>query len=288
MSRQYNGGGRQNGNNNQNGVGSADNNSNNRRDQKNNGQNNRPYIPMPDNKKYGKLSQKAQNIEFTTKDVENYFREQAQRVDAAISATVGFEVPETKISIMSYDMSNERCPRPFVPFIMAVSTNILDDRKVYKDLPYIFRPSNDNGVHINKTYYDMLFNRFMYGKDDRKLFANPSWRKSMNIQLAFRELNEIRAYLQPKIQFPEGDTEHEDFDNAKVVVMLDPLRVFRTMTFDKTRPRDQYSADIKEAYRIDAHNFGFLISRTVEKSKKRGDNMELLKNFLASGNSGMM
>jgi hypothetical protein len=285
--RQYNGG-RQNGNyNNRNGVGSAGNNGQN--GQNNNGGNGQPRytkVGMVDPSAYGTLSKRVVSKDYTTKDVKNYLQDQAARVDKMISTVLGIEVPATKIEVMSFNMSSNSEKHPFVPFVMTVTTNVLDNAAEYEELPSVFRPSHDDGVHINDAYYDMIFKKFMYDKDDAKCFSNQSWRKQMNIQANFKVLRDIRGLLQPKLQFPEDD--RDNISAAKIIVILDPLRIFKAMMYDANNPREKYRAGIKEARRIDGQNFRFRVEREViENGNRYGDNIEILKEFLARGNSGM-
>lgn len=282
--RQYNGG-RQNqsGNNRGSGIGSAGNNG------QNNGQNNghRPIrVGLVDPSKYGSPSKNVVSIDYTTKDVAAYLQEQAARVDKVISDVLGREVPKTRVEVMSFNLSDNHEEQPFVPFIMTITTNILDNAVEYEELPSIFRPSHNDGVHINNAYYDMLFKKFMYDKDDEKCFGNPSWRKKMNIRMSYNDFKRVREILRPRLEFPEN--EKDDMDAARVIVFLDPLRVFKSMMYDTNKPRERYRAKIKEAHRIDSQNFWFRVERVVDKDKKYGDNINIIKEFLAKGNSGMI
>jgi hypothetical protein len=289
MSRQYNGGRPNNGNRPTNNDNRNNNNGNNGGDRRNvyNGQNlNIQNVGMIDPSAYGSDSTDIKNRVFTTRDIKNYFQDQASRVDKAISDVLGYEIPKTKVEVMSFSLSTSNEKHPFVPFVMTVTSNILENAETYEELPSVFRPSKDDGVKINKIYYDLLLQKFIYDKEERSFFANGSWRKSMHIQADYKTLTGIRQLLTPKLEYPDNDT--ENIKDAKIMVLLDPLKVFKVITYDRTHPRERYTTHIKDVSRIDGQNFKYETVRIVNKDKdKYGNNVSMLKDFLARGNTGM-
>ena len=274
MGKHNNNGGRQ-----FNGIGSAD--------QRNNG-NGRNGIQgsMSDGNRFITESRDTKSFDITTQNVQDFFRSEAKRVDAAIKNRLGDKAAdfETEVSIMSLNLSSPSEKQPYVPFFMVVSSNIIDSAGSFNDIPKVFRPDIDDGVHINNVYYEMLFRKFMYDKDDIKMFNLASTRKALNISASFKVLNTVKSYMKPKIEFPNGNK--EDIENAKVAVMIDPIRVFQVLAYEPNIPR--YRVCVKEAAQIDSTNFYFRVERYIDhKKNSSAENLALLKQFLASGNSGL-
>ena len=274
MGKHNNNGGRQ-----MTGIGSAD--------QRNNG-NGRNGIQgsMSDGKRFITESRDTKSFDITTQNVQDFFRSEAKRVDAAIKNRLGDKAAdfETEVSIMSLNLSSPSEKQPYVPFFMVVSSNIIDSAGSFNNIPKVFRPDIDDGVHINNVYYEMLFRKFMYDKDDIKMFNLASTRKALNISASFKVLNTVKSYMKPKIEFPNGNK--EDIGNAKVAVMIDPIRVFQVLVYEPNIPR--YRVCVKEAAQIDSTNFYFRVERYIDhKKNSSAENLALLKQFLASGNSGL-
>ena len=274
MGKHNNNGGRQ-----MNGIGSAN--------QRNNG-NGRNGIQgsMSDGKRFITESRDTKSFDITTQNVQDFFRSEAKRVDAAIKNRLGDKAAdfETEVSIMSLNLSSPSEKQPYVPFFMVVSSNIIDSAGSFNNIPKVFRPDIDDGVHINNVYYEMLFRKFMYDKDDIKMFNLASTRKALNISASFKVLNTVKSYMKPKIEFPNGNK--EDIANAKVAVMIDPIRVFQVLAYEPNIPR--YRVCVKEAAQIDSTNFYFRVERYIDhKKNSSAENLALLKQFLASGNSGL-
>ena len=141
MGKHNNNGGRQ-----MTGIGSAD--------QRNNG-NGRNGIQgsMSDGKRFITESRDTKSSDITTQNVQDFFRSEAKRVDAAIKNRLGDKAAdfETEVSIMSLNLSSPSEKQPYVPFFMVVSSNIIDSAGSFNDIPKVFRPDIDDGVHINNV-----------------------------------------------------------------------------------------------------------------------------------------
>ena len=278
MSKNFNNGGRRYNN----GVGSTENRNNVGR----NGGMNVPTGSLVDTSQYLTESQDVKSVDITTQGVQNFFRNEAARIDKAIETHINAEVGsiQTDVDVMSFNLSNPHEKQPFVPFFMVVSANIIDSIGQYQDIPEIFKPDIDDGVHINSVYYDMLFRKFMYNKDDIKCFNSAAWRKAMHISSSFKVINTVKSYMKPKLEFPNGN--RDNVEKGKIAVLLDPIRVFRALVYDKRYPK--YTVNIKEANQIDSTNFKFRVERVLDhKGSSSAENLEILKQFLARGNSGL-
>ena len=275
MGKNFNGGRQFN-----NGVGSTENRNN------GNGRPNGPTGSLVDTRNFFKESQDVKSLEITTSDIQNFFRAEAKRVDEAIEKHINAPAGsiKTDVSVMSFNLSSNSEKKPYVPFFMVVSANIIDSAGSYQNIPDIFKPDIDDGVHINNVYYDVLFRKFMYNKDDIKCFNSAAWRKAMHIASSYKVINTVKSYMKPKMEFPNGNK--DDIDNARIAVFLDPIRVFRTIVYDPKYPR--FTVNIKEANQIDSTNFKFRVERILDhKSSSSAENLAILKEFLAKGNSGL-
>lgn len=276
MSKHYNNGGRQN----YSGIGSTD--------QRRNNDNGRSRIQhnMSNGAAFITESRDMKSFDITTQNVEDFFQSEAKRVDDAIKKRLGDAAGDfqTDVSVMSLNLSNPSERQPFVPFFMTLSSNVIDQPQSINEIPTVFRPDIDDGVHINNVYYETLLRRFIYAKDDVKLFTLSSSRKALHIDAKYQVINEIRSFLQPKVEFPNGDS--EDIVNAKVAVLIDPIRVFSALVYEPGLRN--YKVCVREASQIDATNFKFRVERYIDhKKNSSSENLALLRQFLLAGNSGL-
>ena len=277
MSKNFNGGRRDNG------VGSAGN--NNRGNFNNNGQVPTNFV---DPRTFINRSTEVEPYTITTTNVQDFLRATASRVDRAIEQKIGATKGSinTKVSVMSFNMSGKEEKKPFVPFIAMFSGNIIDARDNFANIPSVLKPDIDNGVHLNDVYYKTLIAPFIYNKDDIKAFNSPSMRKQMHIRVNFRVLNTIKKYMKPTIEFTGKD--HDNLENATVAVVIDPLRMFKHLTYDKSNPGVRYSVNVKSATEVDAQNYTFDVERIVNTHDNSSiGNIEILKQFFAHGNNGI-
>ena len=277
MSKNFNGGRRENG------VGSAGN--NNRGNFNNNG-----HVPtnFVDPRTFINRSTEVEPYTITTTNVQDFLQATASRVDRAIEQKIGAEKGSinTKVSVMSFNMSGKEEKKPFVPFIAMFSGNIIDARDNFANIPSVLKPDIDNGVHLNDVYYKTLIAPFIYNKDDIKAFNSASMRKQMHIRVNFRVLNTIKKYMKPTIEFTGKD--HDNLENATVAVVIDPLRMFKHLTYDKSNPGVRYSVNVKSATEVDAQNYTFDVERIVNTHDNSSiGNIEILKQFFAHGNNGI-
>lgn len=277
MSKNFNGGRRDNG------VGSAGNN-------RGNFNNNNGQVPtnFVDPRTFINRSTEVEPYTITTTNVQDFLRATASRVDRAIEQKIGAEKGSinTKVSVMSFNMSGKEEKKPFVPFIAMFSGNIIDARDNFANIPTVLKPDIDNGVHLNDVYYKTLIAPFIYNKDDIKAFNSPSMRKQMHIRVNFRVLNTIKKYMKPTIEFTGKD--HDNLENATVAVVIDPLRMFKHLTYDKSNPGVRYSVNVKSATEVDAQNYTFDVERIVNTHDNSSiGNIEILKQFFAHGNNGI-
>ena len=277
MSKNFNGGRRDNG------VGSAGN--NNRGNFNNNG-----HVPtnFVDPRTFINRSTEVEPYTITTTNVQDFLQATASRVDRAIEQKIGAAKGSinTKVSVMSFNMSGKEEKKPFVPFIAMFSGNIIDARDNFANIPSVLKPDIDNGVHLNDVYYKTLIAPFIYNKDDIKAFNSASMRKQMHIRVNFRVLNTIKKYMKPTIEFTGKD--HDNIENATVAVVIDPLRMFKHLTYDKSNPGDRYSVNVKSATEVDAQNYTFDVERIINTHDNSSiGNIEILKQFFAHGNNGI-
>lgn len=277
MSKNFNGGRRDNG------VGSAGN--NNRGNFNNNG-----HVPtnFVDPRTFINRSTEVEPYTITTTNVQDFLQATASRVDRAIEQKIGAAKGSinTKVSVMSFNMSGKEEKKPFVPFIAMFSGNIIDARDNFANIPSVLKPDIDNGVHLNDVYYKTLIAPFIYNKDDIKAFNSASMRKQMHIRVNFRVLNTIKKYMKPTIEFTGKD--HDNLENATVAVVIDPLRMFKHLTYDKSNPGVRYSVNVKSATEVDAQNYTFDVERIINTHDNSSiGNIEILKQFFAHGNSGI-
>ena len=277
MSKNFNGGRRDNG------VGSAGN--NNRGNFNNNG-----HVPtnFVDPRTFINRSTEVEPYTITTTNVQDFLQATASRVDRAIEQKIGAAKGSinTKVSVMSFNMSGKEEKKPFVPFIAMFSGNIIDARDNFANIPSVLKPDIDNGVHLNDVYYKTLIAPFIYNKDDIKAFNSPSMRKQMHIRVNFKVLNTIKKYMKPTIEFTGKD--HDNLENATVAVVIDPLRMFKHLTYDKSNPGVRYSVNVKSATEVDAQNYTFDVERIVNTHDNSSiGNIEILKQFFAHGNNGI-
>ena len=278
MSKNFNGGRRDNG------VGSAGNNN------RGNFNNNNGQVPtnFVDPRTFINRSTEVEPYTITTTNVQDFLQATASRVDRAIEQKIGAEKGSinTKVSVMSFNMSGKEEKKPFVPFIAMFSGNIIDARDNFANIPSVLKPHIDNGVHLNDVYYKTLIAPFIYNKDDIKAFNSPSMRKQMHIRVNFRVLNTIKKYMKPTIEFTGKD--HDNLENATVAVVIDPLRMFKHLTYDKSNPGVRYSVNVKSATEVDAQNYTFDVERIVNTHDNSSiGNIEILKQFFAHGNTGI-
>ena len=268
MSKNYNGGRRNNG------VGSTG----------NNGQYSNMIV---DPHEFVTDSNDVKSYEIRTIDVQNYLQKIAKVLDRAIEKKLGKAEGEinTKVQVMSINFSGNKEKQPFVPFMLMVSGNIIDMRDVDPDIPSVLKPDMDNGVHLNSVYYNQMFAPYMFSKDDVKSLNSPSYRRAMHINLPFSTLNALKRYMKPKVEF-SGNS--DDINNAQVVVLIDPIRVFHKLAFESDNPHLRYYVVVKELKQIDDLNFKYTVERKLKQNNKEGlQNIEALKRFLASGNRGI-
>ena len=277
MSKNFNGGRRDNG------VGSAGN--NNRGNFNNNG-----HVPtnFVDPRTFINRSTEVEPYTITTTNVQDFLQATASRVDRAIEQKIGAAKGSinTKVSVMSFNMSGKEEKKPFVPFIAMFSGNIIDARDNFANIPSVLKPDIDNGVHLNDVYYKTLIAPFIYNKDDIKAFNSASMRKQMHIRVNFRVLNTIKKYMKPTSEFTGKD--HDNLENATVAVVIDPLRMFKHLTYDKSNPGVRYSVNVKSATEVDAQNYTFDVERIINTHDNSSiGNIEILKQFFAHGNTGI-
>lgn len=278
MSKNYNRG-RQN---NYSGVGSSNNNFN-------QNQSDKPQIPrlFIDSSSYLTVSKTIRIFDTSTVNVRKYLQRLASSMDNEIRnwmTSKGLDasnVPDTIVDVKSIDLSKGRRDDKFAPFFLIVSGNILEGQDMYESMPEVFKdPDNDVQVHINELYYKLLFAPFMYNKNAiRDTLRDPKDRSNLHVKANRNEIETVLRYVQPKIEYM-GDKK-----TKAVVVVLDPIEVFRQMVYsqpDSSRNVD-YFIGIMDCRKIDEDNFEFRVKseKVRDRGRQVGTGASDIRRFLA-------
>ena len=155
----------------------------------------------------------------------------------------------------------------FFPFFLTFRDSVLlEHGGANNNIPEMFRPElNDGGVSLKNMYWRFI-SGYLYSKEDVKQFQDPQWKREMritNIQ-SFRAMSK---YARPKVE----TIETANGKTTSVVVMLDPLRVWKYMLFDTNYPNENYVIYPESVEQLsDGTNYKFELRREVTEREIRG------------------
>lgn len=171
----------------------------------------------------------------------------------------GMNIPE--INIMMY---NEKLGKNFIPFFLILPEDVLIRNKETEDIPSIFKSENSDHARLFGPYYEML-RAYTFNKDDKRAFRSTDWKRRAGIQSG-KNIGTLLKYSTPKI---------ENFGNGgrKVIVLIDPIRLFHDMLTDDSARKQNFEVLIEHWKEIDSAtgNWNFVVNRKVLRNKSEND-----------------
>ena len=218
------------------------------------------------------LQQSNQDMSFMieTAEVKKFLQKRFTRVDNALKQKgLIQEGEEIEIDLISLEPE-----KTFIPFALILPIDVLDKPKK-SNRPSVFNVQHSDGVWIKEWYYE-LFSSFLFDKNDAQAFRTNVWRNAHGIR-SYKTTNMLHRYATPKIlgdRDGEYDAYDEDDNGAKVVVIIDPVRIFHKMLEDTNNMHQKFYVTIKEPKKIDSVNYLYPVQRTVLKKKGSRDGLE--------------
>lgn len=215
-----------------------------------------------------KQSDREMSYEIETADVKKFVQKRFTRVDDSLKQQgLIRDGDEVEIDLISLEPE-----KTFIPFALILPVSVLD-RPTRRNRPSIFEPDHSDGVRIKPYYYE-LFKPFMFDKEDARAFRSNVWRNAHRIK-SYKTTNMLHRYSTPKImgQTNDYDAVYEN-DDAKVIVILDPVRIFHAMLKFRSNMRQEFSVFIKQPVRIDSVNYHYTVKRVVNTKKRNRDDLE--------------
>lgn len=159
------------------------------------------------------------------------------------------------INIILY---SQKIGKTFIPFLLILPEEVLERGKNDENIPWCFRTdTEDAGVRLFQPFFELL-KPYTYSKEDRNAFFHSrDWKQARQIE--GRKRNALLKYATPKIEIL-GDA------GRKVVVLIDPIRLFHDM-LSKETDRRAFEIWIKHWNEIDSSKYEFFVERVVNKKQ---------------------
>lgn len=172
----------------------------------------------------------------------------------------GKDFPDVKII-----MYNQQLGKEFLPFILVLPIDVLENRTREENIPSVFMPDEDErSIRLNGIIYQLLSN-YAFNKDDKRAFRSSEWKNRAGIYRRGDTIGTLLKYSTPKI---------ENFGGAgkKVVMLIDPIRLFHDMLVDERATRQDFNVWIQSWNKIEDGSYEFSITRSVQKKKGESKN----------------
>jgi hypothetical protein len=212
------------------------------------------------NENRAKIMPNTKEVPFTitTPQVETYLQDKF----AVVAKGMGVEAPE--VAVVTLDAG-----RRFKPFLIAISTNILENyendnsnnKRNERELDMFHPQENSRETVRLKDPYHKLLRLYTYDKEDGHTFDKNLWRNPMGVKPdAVGILKSLRV---PSVsRYANGSIE-------RVTALIDPVRVFHDMLTVESDRRN-FFIDIKETSEIRTGEWKYEVLRSVHGSKKGG------------------
>lgn len=189
---------------------------------------------------------------FTTEDAKSYLQKKFNMIKAAFEKK-GVNFPDIKLI-----MYNQELGKNFLPFILILPDTVLESRNRNENYNSIFLPdTKEQSARLKKPFFDLLSN-YTYNKDDKKAFRSPDWKRRSGVN--GRHTSTLLKYSTPvKESFGSAGT--------KVLVFIDPIRIFHDMLVIEGREDQVFDVDIRECKKIENGNYNFKMARVVDMKK---------------------
>lgn len=172
----------------------------------------------------------------------------------------GLNIPE--VDIMMY---NEKLGKNFIPFFLILPESVLVSNKKDDEIPSIFKSENTDHARLHTPFYELL-KTYTFNKDDKRAFRAPEWKRRAGIQSG-KNIGTLLKYSTPKI---------ENFGDAgrKVIVLIDPIRLFHDMLTDDSARKQRFEVNIDRWKEIDraTGTWNFIVNRVIVRNKHDNDN----------------
>lgn len=168
-------------------------------------------------------------------------------------------------------LTSAKIGKRFYPFILLLSSDVLQDRSQDEDIPDIFLPDNDS-VFLKKSY-NLIFQRYRYSKEDINSFRSNQFKHDSGV-FRNQDIQLLCRYAYPKVETNKVNGK----ENSFVVMILDPIRLFHHMLVDDLKPKQQFRVFIQDVDNIDGENFRYTVLRSV--NKKNNTDTEALQQLL--------
>ena len=193
----------------------------------------------------------------STDQAKKYLQTKFDMIGKSLKAR-GVQFPDMKLV-----MYNQEIGKQFLPFILILPIEALENKEVEENIPSIFRADDeDRSVRLRKPIFDVLRN-YTFNKDDKNAFRSPVWKREMKIN--GRVIGTLIKYSTPKI---------ENFNRAgkKIVVFVNPIRLFHDMLVDESNNQQRFSVNIESWDKIEDGSYNFKVVRKINKEKGENRN----------------
>lgn len=206
---------------------------------------------------FGKSKVDEDEVMYTvnTNDVRVYLQKKVDRICDALKANGG-ESMKVTINLIS-----EKFGRAYVPFVIVLPESVEDRASNSTNIPEALRPNDDDdGVRLKKPFYQLLAN-YCYDNNDRKSLNAHNIVKQLGLYP--HATREVQALMRPR---------REEFgDTRYVLLLLDPLRLFKDYLRNKNNPSEKFEPYIERCQKI-SDDGGF--EYKIKKNRKKQDSFK--------------
>ena len=189
-----------------------------------------------------------------TEDAEDFIKAKFDFLTEALKKKYP-NIQNLEIVVTSKDFS-----KSFVPFIIAISTNVLKPKSNSDDEELSIFKNADTAADLIPEYYQLL-KTYMYDNADIEAFFPQTTRQSLGLSMS--SVHELKASSKPKVyHLNRGQYEY-------VMAYIDPLRVFHDMLTDTDQPDQRFLVNVETIEKIKGGNFVYNVRRCTKFKKNK-------------------
>ena len=166
-----------------------------------------------------------------------------------------------EIIVVSKDFS-----KTFVPFIIAISLNVLQPKKQQDEEELSIFKNTDSSAELIPEYYQLL-KTYMYDNQDIESFFPQTVRQALGLSMS--AVHDLKANSKPRVmQLNRGEYEY-------VMCYIDPLRVMHDMLTYVNETEQRFVVNVESAEKIKGGNFVYNVRRCTRVKNKKKKNFSL-------------
>lgn len=217
---------------------------------------------------------------FSTEEIRNYMEKGFQFVEDGLKKNLVKQGKDPNVIPHIVPQICLGCKtKRFASFLLILPESVLNRPNFNPNIPSVFQGVDDENVKLIQVYW-VLIQKWAYRKESLEDFRNPSVRHALAIKNS-SQLDFIMKYAGPRIEkLPSRNNPDGDY---RVIIAVDPIRVFRDMLANKDFPNQRFDVFIEDINYVDESNAVFTVSRSVKKKRENpGDIKEILIKALRS------